>query len=218
MKKRKIDYSLYLVTDETLVGNRALEEVVYEAVEGGCTVVQLREKKTDTSGLLAKALSVKKRINGKNVTLIINDYPEIALKCGADGVHLGQSDMNPAQARKLLGDKAIIGLSVETLEQAEAAKSEPVDYLGVSPVFTTPTKTDTGKPWGLNGLKRVRKKVDYPLVAIGSINISNVQQVIHSGADGVAVVSAICKAEDVRLAARQLRDKVDKSKRALNVI
>jgi len=218
MDKHTIDYSLNLVTDEQLLGHKTLSEAVEKAVEGGCTMVQLREKNINSTEFLTKALRIKTSLKEYDIPLIINDYPQIALKCGADGVHLGQSDMNPTKARKLLGNEAIIGLSVETMEHVDQAKSQPVDYLGVSPVFGTPTKTDTGTPWGLEGLKTVRSKVNYPLVAIGGIKHSNVQQVIRAGADGVAVISAICGRKYVRAAARRLKICIDESKKKFNSV
>jgi thiamine-phosphate pyrophosphorylase len=195
---------IYLVTDTGACKGKSLESVVSDAIRGGVAVVQLREKKADTRDFLEKALALKAILKPAGVPLIINDRLDIALAAGADGVHLGQSDMPYAHARRFLGSKAIIGLSVETWEDVEEAQKLDVDYLGVSPVFPTPTKTDTKEPWGLEGLQKIKKFSRHPLVAIGGINESNSLDLIRAGADCLAVVSAICSADDPFLATRQL--------------
>lgn len=195
-----VDLSLYLVTDRALVGD-ALLEVVRAAVRGGVTAVQLRQKDLDTRAFLAEAHALKRLLTPLGVPLIINDRVDIALACGAEGVHLGQSDMPVADARSLL-PHAIIGLSVERMADVQA--NLPVDYLGVSPVFATPTKLDTKTPWGLDGLARLRASTRLPLVAIGGINAENAHSVREAGADGIAVVRAICAAPDPEAAARAL--------------
>lgn len=209
---RSIDLSLYLITDRRLAGNRPLREVVSQAVAGGVTVVQLREKDCSSREYLELALELNK-ILPPGVPLIINDRLDVALAAGADGVHLGQSDLPVGVARKYLGTEGIIGLSVENPEQLEEAKNLPVDYLAISPVFSTPTKTDTGPAWGLEGLARAREMTALPLVAIGGINEHNAAEVIRAGADGLAVVSAICAAPDPKLAARRLRALIDEARR-----
>ena len=195
---------IYLVTDTGACKGKSLESVVSDAIRAGVAVVQLREKKADTRDFLEKALALKAIQKPAGVPLIINDRLDIALAAGADGVHLGQSDMPYAHARRFLGSKAIIGLSVETWEDVEEAQKLDVDYLGVSPVFPTPTKTDTKEPWGLEGLQKIKKFSRHPLVAIGGINESNSLDLIRAGADCLAVVSAICSADDPFLATRQL--------------
>jgi thiamine-phosphate pyrophosphorylase len=200
---------LYLVTDQPSLQGRALLDVVMSAVKGGVTCVQLREKALGTREFLALAEALVEHLAPFNVPLIINDRVDIALACGAQGVHLGQSDMPVEQARRLLPPEVFIGWSVETADDVARAADLPVDYLGVSPVFATPTKTDTLAPWGLDGLARVRANTALPLVAIGGINASNAQNVLRSGADGLAVVSAICAAPDPQQAANQLRDLID---------
>lgn len=209
-----IDLSLYLVTDRRLAGDRPLTEVVRRAVAGGVTIVQLREKECSSREYLELALSIKKILPAE-VPLIINDRLDVALAAQADGVHLGQNDLPAEAARKHLGPDAIIGLSVENLEQLKQAIILPVDYLAVSPVFATPTKTDTGPAWGLEGLVRARRMTGLPLVAIGGINESNVAEVIRAGADGLAVVSAVCAAPDPEQAARRLRRLIEETRRAL---
>jgi thiamine-phosphate pyrophosphorylase len=204
------DFSLYLVTDRTLSLGRPLEGIVGAAVRGGVSAVQLREKSCSTEEYIETARRIKKVLGPFGVPLIINDRVEVALEVGAAGVHLGQGDMPPAEARKLLGPDAVIGLSVETPEQADKADHFDVDYLGVSPIFPTPTKTELTTAWGLQGLRFLRPRSRHKLIAIGGINSSNASQVIEAGADGIAVVSAICSAPDPEAAARELRTIVNR--------
>jgi thiamine-phosphate pyrophosphorylase len=195
---------LYLVTDNSLCRDRPLDEVVAAAVHGGATCVQLREKRLATHDFVARAVALKTWLAPLGIPLVINDRLDIALACEADGVHLGQSDMSVETARRLLPAHVFIGWSVETPEDVHRAAGLPVDYLGVSPVFATSTKTDTHTPWGLEGLRQVRTQTSLPLVAIGGINDSNAADVVQAGADGLAVVSAICSAQDPKLAAEKL--------------
>lgn len=204
MNRKPIDYSLYLVTDRSLSRGRSTPEIVRAAVQGGATCVQLREKTCSTREFIAEALAVRGFLKSRGIPLIINDRVDIALAVGADGVHLGQGDMPLAMARSILGESKIIGISAESLRDAIAAESAGADYLGVSPIFATPTKTDTTAPLGLEGLRAIRREVKLPLVAIGGLNASNAAAVIAGGADGVAVVSAIVAAEDPERAAREL--------------
>jgi thiamine-phosphate pyrophosphorylase len=195
---------LYFVTDRGLCGKRPLADVVLRAIRGGAVCVQLREKGVTARVFIEEARKIKVLMEPLGAPLIINDRLDVALAVGADGVHLGQDDMPYEIARKLMGPKAIIGLSVETWEDVERAEALDVDYLGVSPVFTTPTKTDTKGPWGLEGLARIRAFSRHPLVAIGGLNASNAEAVVMAGADGVAVVSAICASPDPYAASREL--------------
>jgi thiamine-phosphate pyrophosphorylase len=166
--------------------------------------VQLREKNASTRDFLNQALALKPILASAGIPLIINDRVDIALAVDADGVHLGQTDMPYETARRLLGPDTIIGLSVETWEDVSAAQDLDVDYLGVSPIFATPTKTDTKAPWGLDGLSRIRSYSRHTLVAIGGLNHANAREIVAAGADAVAVVSAICSADDPYTAARNL--------------
>jgi thiamine-phosphate pyrophosphorylase len=195
---------LYFVTDRALCKGRALEDVVKQAVQGGVAWVQLREKDLSTRAFVEESARIKAVLAAAKVPLIINDRLDVALAVGAEGVHLGQDDMPCEIARRLLGPTAIIGLSVETWADVEAAEHQPVDYLGVSPIFATPTKTDTKGAWGLDGLARIKAFSRHPLVAIGGLNRSNIAEVVRSGAEGIAVVSAICSAEDPMQAAADL--------------
>ncbi|MCX5848655.1 MAG: thiamine phosphate synthase [Deltaproteobacteria bacterium] len=193
---------LYLVTDRGLCGRRPLEEVVIQAVKGGASYVQLREKEISTRFFVEEARRIKKLLEPYKVPLIINDRVDVALACGAQGVHIGQEDMPYEIVRKLMGPKAIIGLSVETWKDVETSRKLDVNYIGVSPVFATPTKSDTKGAWGLEGLVKIKAFSRHPLVAIGGINESNVREVVKAGADCVAVVSAICAASTPEAAAR----------------
>ncbi|UCD51812.1 MAG: thiamine phosphate synthase [Phycisphaerales bacterium] len=197
------DPFLYLVTDRRLAGQRDIADVVRSAIKGGVTLVQLREKALGRAAFLAEACVLKQICQAGGVPLIINDDVVVAKKTGADGVHLGQSDAPVAEARDALGPEAIIGLSIETLEQARDAAALDVDYLAASPVFATPTKTELAEPLGLIGLRAIRKLTDKPLVAIGGINLDNARAVLEAGADGLATVSALVAAPDPCLAARR---------------
>lgn len=196
---------LYLVTDQSLMRGRPLADVVAAAVQGGVSCVQLREKNLSARDFLAQALMLKKLLAPQRVPLVINDRIDIALACGAEGVHLGQSDLPVAQARQLLPPQVFIGWSVETMSDVLQSATLPLDYLGVSPVFATPTKTNTGTAWGLEGLALVRAATALPLVAIGGMHAGNARQVLRAGADGLAVVSALCAADDPQAAAAGLR-------------
>lgn len=200
---------LYLVTDQSSAGGRTLTEVVAAAVQGGVTCVQLREKQLTTRDFFAQAIALKELLAPHGIPLVINDRIDVALACGAQGVHLGQSDMPVMQARRLLPADVFIGWSVETMEDVARSASLPVDYLGVSPIHATPTKTDTHTPWGLDGLRNVRSATALPLVAIGGIHAGNARAVLAAGADGLAVVSALCGAQDPCAAAAGLRKLID---------
>jgi thiamine-phosphate pyrophosphorylase len=204
-----IMHGIYLVTGRGLCGPRPLEEIVLQAVDGGVAYVQLREKDVSTRFFVQEAKRIKKLLSSYKIPLIINDRIDVALACGADGVHIGQEDMPYAIVRKLMGPKAIIGLSVEDWGDVEESQKLDVDYIGVSPVFPTPTKTDTKGPWGLAGLAKIKAFSRHPLVAIGGINETNAREVIAAGADCIAVVSAICAAPDPAAATRNLKSIID---------
>lgn len=195
---------LYLVTDPDLIGDRDLVDVVMAAVDGGARCVQLRDKRATTRELVEIAARLRTRLVPRGVPLVINDRVDVALAVGADGVHVGRDDLSPETARSLLGPDAIVGFSVESLADVDRARGLAVDYLGVSPIFETPTKRDTLGAWGLDGLASVRQRSDRTLVAIGGINRDTVADVAAAGADAVAVVSAVCAATDPRAAAAEL--------------
>lgn len=195
---------LYLVTDRDLIGDRRLDDVVLAAVDAGASCVQLREKHATTRTFVDGARQLLPLLRARGVPLMINDRVDVALAVGADGVHLGQQDLQPTTARRVLGPDAIIGLSVETDADVAAAEALDVDYLGVSPIFDTPTKRDTLAAWGLDGLARVRRRSRHRLVAIGGLHAGNAAAAIAAGADAVAVVSAVCAAADPYSAAAEL--------------
>ncbi|HOO19759.1 MAG TPA: thiamine phosphate synthase [Kiritimatiellia bacterium] len=199
------DYSLYLVTDRALARGRPTAEIVRQAVQGGVTCVQLREKSCGTREFLEEARTVKAVLAGTGVPLIINDRVDVALAAGADGVHLGQDDMPLAEARRMGPPGWIIGISAESVADAVQAERDGADYVGASPVFATPTKTDTAPPLGLAGLRAVCAAVKIPVVAIGGLHADNAHDVVRAGAAGLAVVSAIVAAESPRTAAAELR-------------
>ncbi|WP_104040274.1 thiamine phosphate synthase [Vibrio hyugaensis] len=196
-------YRLYLVTDDQQ-DLATLKRVVRKAVEGGVTMVQVREKHGDVRAFIERAQAVKDILKDTDVPLIINDRVDVALAVDADGVHLGQSDMPATIARKLIGPNKILGLSIENEEQLTEADSMPIDYIGLSAIFATPTKTNTKKHWGIDGLKMALETTSLPIVAIGGINESNIPQLCATGVHGLALVSAICHAEDPKAASEYL--------------
>jgi len=208
MKLHNVDYSLYLVTDRGLARGRSTLEIVSAAVHGGATVVQLREKDCSTRDFIEQALTIKAFLKDRGVPLMINDRLDVAQAVKADGVHLGQTDMPLKVAKKILGDSMIIGISAESQQDAVEAEKGGADYLGVSPIYATPTKSDTALPLGLEGLREIRKAVRLPLVGIGGLNRDNAAEVIRSGADGVAVVSAIVAADDPQTAADAIKQTI----------
>ncbi len=202
--KRTPDYSVYLVTDRSLAGGRSLASVVQAALDGGAGVVQIREKNLSSRAFYETALEIVRLVRPMGRAVIVNDRMDIAMACGADGVHLGQTDLPCGEARRLGGPGWIVGVSVGTEAEAVAAERAGADYLGISPVFATPTKPDAPEPAGLAGLQRIRRVVRLPLVAIGGIHAGNAADAIRAGADGVAVVSAVMAASDPRAATAAL--------------
>lgn len=210
-RNKPADYSLYLVTDRDLSLGRSHHEVVAAAVEGGVSCVQLREKKLDTRDFVEEARRLKRLLEDYGVPLIINDRIDVALAAGADGVHLGQKDMLVADARRLLGENAIIGVSAESVEDAVRAEKEGADYIAISPVYATATKPDTAAPLGPSGIGAIRKVVRLPLIGIGGIDDANIADVVAAGADGIAVISAIVAAPSPKEAALLLRRRMERT-------
>ncbi len=209
--KKKIDYSLYLITPSSLPEEELLRKV-QQAVEAGASVVQLREKDIPDREFLSRALVIKK-ILPPHVGLIINDRVDIALACEAQGVHLGQDDLSVNFARKLMGEGKIIGKSTHSLQQAEKAQEEGADYIGIGPIFPTSTKKLVYSPLGPEIISMVKKKLEIPVVAIGGISEANIHQVLAAGADGIAVISAVFSRDDVYQAVKSLREKMDSFKK-----
>jgi thiamine-phosphate pyrophosphorylase len=204
MMRPRFDPSLYLVTDPALGGGRPLGEIVAEAVRGGVTLVQLRDKQADGRALLEQARALVALLTPLGVPLIVNDRVDVAVAAGAAGCHVGQSDLPAAAARALLGPDALLGVSVDRVEQISGIVPEVVDYVAHGPFATTLTKADAGHAVGSSGIARVRARTALPLVAIGGIAASNLSAAIRAGADGIAVVSAIMAAPDPEAASREL--------------
>ncbi len=203
---KKEDYSLMYVTDDRITDDNSFFEILEAGLKGGVSIVQLREKSLDTRPFFLRAKRAKFICDKYGVPFIINDRIDIALAVEADGVHLGQKDMPVSEARKLLGKGKIIGLSVGDLEQAKESNTENVDYIGLSPIFSTSTKTkDLDPPLGIEGLKKIRTISQRPVVCIGGVNKSNTGEIIGCGADGVAVISAMSQASDPEKETRELK-------------
>lgn len=201
--KTDVNYKLYLVTDRDLLKNTDLYTAVEEAIKGGVTLVQLREKDITTLEFYNTALNIKKVTDKYNIPLIINDRIDIALAVNASGVHIGQKDIPCTIARKILGNDKILGVSATTLSQAIKAEKEGADYIGVGAIFHTSTKQDA-KPVSIDILKEIKETLSIPVVAIGGITIKNIHQLDSSNIDGIAVVSNILGKEDIRLASENL--------------
>ncbi len=201
------DYSLYLVTDTGLCRGRELIDVTLQAVRGGVTMVQLREKNISTREFVELARAMKLALIDFNVPLIINDRVDVMAAVPCDGVHVGQSDMHPNDVRTLLGMQCIVGLSATNLMQVYEAENYDIDYIGLGPIFPTDTKADAAPAIGISGLARARFSTAKALVAIGGINEENAESIYKAGANGIAVVSAICSAENPMQAAQRLRAK-----------
>ena len=206
-----IDYSLYLVTDSQLVKERKLEDVVKEAISGGVTLVQLREKNISSLEFYNLAQSIKKVTSSYKVPLIINDRLDIALAVDADGIHIGQNDLPCEVVRKFLKKDKIVGVSAHNLSEALKAEKEGATYLGCGAVFSTLTKTDVSV-LKKEELKKIKDAVSIPIVAIGGINEKNVLDLSNTNIDGIAVVSAIIGKNDVRSASQQMKEKFYKLK------
>ncbi len=201
------DFGLYLVTDKDLCLNRPILDVVQEAVAGGVNCVQIREKNANTRDFLALAKELVAKIQVKGIPIIINDRVDIALASQAAGVHLGQSDMPVITAREILGTKKIIGHTAPTFEIFKNSVDLPIQYLVASPVFETQTKKDTAPAWGCAGMRKCREYLDnigskLTLMTIGGINLENAQEVLESGVESIALVSALCSAKDIRQEAK----------------
>lgn len=196
------DWRLYLVTDTALCSARGVPAVVEQALDGGVTVVQVRDPHASARELVALTRAVLTVVSGR-VPVIVNDRVDVAVAAGADGVHVGQSDLDPVSVRAIAPD-LIVGLSVTTLPEAVAAQEQPVDYLGAGPVFATPTKSDAAAPIGVDGLAAICAASSLPVLAIGGLSAEDSPAVRRAGAAGVCVVSALCAADDPRSAAAAL--------------
>lgn len=200
------DYLLYLVTDPVLHKGYSVLEQIELALRGGVKMIQIRDKGGSQSSFIELALRALKLTYAHDAFLIINDSVEVARESGSDGVHLGQEDMPVDKARTILGDNAIIGVSVKTVDEAMKAEKEGADYVAVNGVFPTATKSDLGYIPGLEAVMRIRRNISLPVIGIGGINLGNCASVIASGADGVAVVTALTLSENIPETCRSFFD------------
>ncbi|MGO5066158.1 thiamine phosphate synthase [Clostridium sp. LCP25S3_F8] len=200
----EINYELYLITDRRFLKGRELKKVIEDAILGGVTIVQVREKDISTREFFKVAKEVKEVTDYYKVPIIINDRLDIAQAIDADGVHLGQKDMPLNIARKILGKDKIIGISVGNVEEALEAENNGADYLGIGTIFPTGSKKDVDAIIGIDGLSQVKNSISIPSVAIGGINKTNFKDVLKTGIEGISVISAILDEDNVRLAANNL--------------
>jgi thiamine-phosphate pyrophosphorylase len=213
----KADIRLYALVDPQRSGGHALPDLARRVVDGGATLVQLRDKLGSTRDMVERARAIKAALAGTGARLLVNDRVDVALAAGADGVHVGQDDMAAPDARSLLGAEATIGLSVKTAAQAADAPLEALDYICIGGVFATTSKDNTSAPIGVAGLRSIlaalrARSGDLPVGAIAGIDASNAADVIAAGADGVAVIAALSLAPDPEAAARELRAIVDRAR------
>lgn len=201
----KLDFSLYLVTDRGLMSTQTLTEAVEQAILGGCTMVQLREKESSSLEFYEQAQEVKRITDRYGVPLIINDRVDIALAVEAAGIHIGQSDLPVPDVRRLIGMEMLLGVSVSSSEEAGKAMEDGADYLGVGAMFPTGTKTDANAV-SMEELRRIRRMTNLPIVVIGGINQENAGLFRPMGIDGLAVVSAIIGQPDIQKAAAQMKE------------
>jgi len=210
----KVDVRLNAIVDPERANGRSLADLTRMVVAGGATLIQLRDKHGATRQMIEEARALKAVLAGSGVPLVVNDRVDVALIAAADGVHVGQDDMRAADARRLLGPNAIIGLSIKSVALANAAPLEALDYVGVGGVYATTSKESPDRPIGVNGLREIvaafrARTRDLPICGIAGIDTANAAPVIAAGADGVAVISALSMQADPRAAARELRAVVD---------
>jgi thiamine-phosphate pyrophosphorylase len=210
----RVDISLYVLVDPAVAGGKPLNLVARAAVDGGATLVQLRDKSAGTRALVAEALSIKSVLAATKVPLIVNDRADVALAASAEGVHLGRDDLDAGAARRLLGPRAIIGASVKSEADIAALPLGAIDYACIGGVFATTSKDNPDRPIGIDGFRRLRgllraRAPALPVGAIAGINAENAAAVVEAGADGIAVIAAVIAAADAGAAARRLRGIVD---------
>lgn len=214
---KKIDLSLMYVTDHRIVNDKLFLKILEETIKGGATVIQLREKKLDTLPFIDRALKVKKICHKYKIPFIINDRLDIVLAVNADGIHIGQKDIPYSIARKILGKNKIIGLSVSTLDQLDISNQLDIDYIGLSPIFPTKTKSkNLNSPLGINGLINFKKKSNKKVVSIGGIDENNIRDIIINGSDGAALISAISKSLNPLVTVQKIKNLINKYKQYYN--
>ncbi len=209
MKLNNKDLFLYAVTDRKWTGKKTLFEQVEESIKGGVTFVQLREKELEYKLFLDEAIKMKDLCKKYDIPFVVNDNVDIAIKSNADGVHIGQEDMEASNVREMIGKDKILGISVQTLEQAIEAEKKGADYLGVGTIFPTNSKDNAVKV-SIETLSLICKSVNIPVVAIGGINKTNINQLKNTGISGVALISAIFENDDIEYATRELKEILSK--------
>lgn len=214
MKVDKNSMKLYAVTDRTWLGENSLDDQVEKAIRAGATFIQLREKHLPYDEFVKAAYEIKAVTDKYKIPFVINDNAEVAIEVDADGIHVGQKDMDAENVRKLIGENKILGVSVHTVEQAVSAEKMGADYIGVGAVFTTATKDDANNI-SLETVKKICNSVTIPVVAIGGINKNNIMNLAGSGVDGVAVISAIFAQPDIEMAVGELIELSNKMTAAL---
>jgi thiamine-phosphate pyrophosphorylase len=208
-------YDLYVITDEAIAGGLTHEEIARRAIAGGADVIQLRDKMCGCRELIRIGRAFRAITMKTGTLFMVNDRIDVALACGADGVHLGQDDIRVEVARQIAPPGFIIGVSVGTVDEAVRAEEEGADYIAISPVFSTASKDDAGPGRGLDVVREIRRSVSVPVIAIGGINLDNVREVIRAGADGVAVISVVVGSKNIMKAARELKKRISESKETL---
>jgi thiamine-phosphate pyrophosphorylase len=212
MKANSLDLSVYVLTDRRLVGERSVVDVVRAALRGGATLIQLRDKHASDSEMLTLGRTIHQVTHAAGIPLIVNDRPEVALALKAEGLHIGKNDIDPAEARRLIGPQRLLGCSPQTVEEAQQAEELGADYLGIGDVYGTSSKSDADPPIGLERLAAMVQAVSLPVVAIGGITADNAAATIQAGAVGVAVISAVMAAANPEEATRHLRTIVDEAR------
>jgi thiamine-phosphate pyrophosphorylase len=207
-------YDLYVITDEAIAGGLTHAEIARRAILGGADVIQLRDKKCGCRELYRIGRALRMITMKTGTVFIVNDRLDVALACGADGVHLGQDDIRVDVARQIAPPGFIIGISVGTVDEAVRAEEEGADYIAISPVFSTASKNDAGPGRGLDIVREIRRRVSVPVIAIGGINLENVCEVIAAGADGVAVISVVVGSRNIIATAQELSKRVSETKEA----
>jgi thiamine-phosphate pyrophosphorylase len=204
------NHKLYLVTDERACLGRDFFKVVEAAIKGGVDVVQIREKELPEKDFLNKTLRLKEMLDKHNIPLIVNDVLSVAMHGRTAGIHVGNSDLSPVMIR-MQWPESVLGYSLEHIDQLSTSHAMVADYIALSPVFQTATKTDTITEWGLDGIREVRSLTKHPLVAIGNIHAGNAAEVISAGADCLAIITAICSANDPERAASVIRNEIERA-------
>lgn len=199
---------LYVIADKKICGDRDIEQVVRQAIDGGAQMIQYRDKDSDDAEFLSIASRLKTVCKERAVPFIVNDRTEIARQVDADGVHLGQKDLSIDEAKRILGSEAIIGKSSSTIDQAKKAEEEGADYVGIGPIFETFSK-EIDSPIGVDMIRQAKDSLKIPFFAIGGVNLKNVDQIIHAGGRGIAVISAVILSDDAKSAAAKLLDKLE---------